>query len=105
MGATSGDVNTGLGKPAPGQRSEGEKRSQAQGEGGSGMQGGDSVEARALQSDHSQGTKSGQEHNVSLDGAETKESVGASEVAAMGQGSRKEDYDRSSYSAKGGPNA
>lgn len=116
-GATSADVHTGLGKPIDGQssaeqhndgkthRARDNQGLQGQAEGGSGLHGDDSAEARKLQSEHQEGVKTGREHNVSLDGAETKEGVGAEEVAAMGQKSRKEDYDRSSYTAQGGPNA
>lgn len=109
IGATSGDVHTGLGKPVQGQSSSDQGRDGKgqgqQAEGGSGLTGAGSAEARGLQSSHQEGAKTSREHNVSLDGAETKEGVGAEEVSAMGQGSRKEDYDRSSYTAKGGPNA
>ena len=116
-GTTSADVHTGLGKPIDGQSSSEQHNNgkthrarenqglQGQAEGGSGLHEDDSAEARRLQSEHQGGVKTGREHNISLDGAESKEGVGAEEVAAMGQKSRKEDYDRSSYTAQGGPNA
>lgn len=66
------------------------------------MQGDESAEAANLQKDHVPGPQTGREHNVSLDGAETKESVGAEQVASMGDGSRKEDYDRTAQTAPGG---
>jgi len=65
------------------------------------MQGEKSVEAERLLKDHVGGPKNAREHNATLEGAETKESVGAEEVASMGQGSRKKDYDRSTESAPG----
>ena len=115
VGATSADVHTGLGKPVQGQTLSGAdaahdgktkrvKENQGltgQAEGGSGLHGDDSAEARRLQRDTDGGPKSGKEFNVSLDGAESKESVGAEEVAAMGQKERKVDYDRTHATAPG----
>lgn len=112
-GATSADVHTGYGHPGQGQttaeiKHEGKSHRArenlglaGQAEGGSGMHGDESAEAKRLQKDHEGGTKPSREHNISLDGAETKESVGAEQVASMGQGSRKEDYDRATESAPG----
>lgn len=104
-GATSADVHTGLGHPGSGQTSAskvhdgvGKRESQGQGglqgEGGTGMQGDESVEARRLQRDHEGGPNNAREHNASFEGAESAEPVHAEQVASMGQGSRKQDYDR-----------
>lgn len=116
-GATSADVHTGLGHPGQGMGSAEERHDgktkrvrenqglQGQAEGGSGLHGDTSAEAASLLKDHKSGPETTKEHNVSLDGAESKEPVGAEQVASMGQEERKRDYDRSSYTAQGGPNA
>lgn len=113
-GATSADVHQGLGHPGSGQTSseiahEGKShrardRTGLTGlaEGGSGMAGDESQEAKNLQKDHVAGQPtSGKEFNVSLDGAESKENVKAEQVQSMGDGSRKKDYDHSAESAPG----
>lgn len=112
-GATSADVHTGIGHPGSGQssaevehdgkshRARDRQGLQGLAEGGSGMQGEESAHAANLQKDHVPGPQTGREHNVSLDGAETKESVDAEQVASMGDGSRKKDYDRTAESAPG----
>lgn len=106
----------GIGHPGSGQtsselRNEGKSHNardrqglQGLAEGGSGMQGEESAEAKNLQKDHVPGPKTGNEHNVSLDGAESKESVDAEQVASMGDGSRMKDYDRTAATAPG-PNS
>lgn len=104
----------GIGHPGSGQtsaeiRNEGKTHNardrqglQGLAEGGSGMQGEESAEAKALQKDHTSGPQTGKDHNVSLDGAETKESVQAEQVGSMGDGSRKKDYDRTAQTVPGG---
>lgn len=116
-GATSADVHTGLGHPGSGMGSAEERHDgktkrardnqglQGKAEGGSGLTGDANAEAASLLKDHKSGHQTENEHNVSLDGAESKEPVGAEQVASMGQEERKRDYDRSSYTAQGGPNA
>jgi len=109
--ATSADVHTGLGHPGSGQtsasiRHDGKPKRERegkglQGEGGTGMQGEESAEAKSLLRDHVGGPNNAKQHNASFEGAESKESVTAEEVASMGQGSRKKDYDRSTESAPG----
>lgn len=105
-GATSGDVHTGLGHPGSGQTSaeiandgksnRARERQGLQGlsEGGSGMQGNESVEARQLQEEHEKGPLNAREHNASLEGVEEAQHVQAEQVASMGQEPRKVDYDR-----------
>ncbi|KAK5074951.1 hypothetical protein LTS08_005472 [Lithohypha guttulata] len=107
-GATSADVHTGLGHPGQGQTSSELKESgkssnkgQGTGEGGTGMQGPESEEAKKLQQDHVPGPKTTREHNISLDGAESKEPVHAEEVSALGQQTRKGDYDRAAEKPPG----
>ena len=112
-GATSQDVHTGLGQPGSGQMSaslehdgKGKREKEPQGltgqaQGGSGMQGDESAEARRLQSDCAGGPNSAREHNASFQGAESAEPVHAEQVASMGQGSRKEDYDRAAENPPG----
>ena len=104
-GSTSADVHTGLGHPGQGQSSsqahhDGKSTRVKEGlgtvgqaEGGSGLHGDTSVEARNLQKEHAGGHVTEREHNLSLDGAESKEPVGAEQVASMGQQTRKGDYD------------
>jgi len=94
-GATSADVHTGLGHPGSGQtsasiahdgKSKREKEPKGlQSEGGTGIQGDESVEIQRLQKDHVGGPKNAREHNASLEGAESVEPVGAEEVASMRQ--------------------
>lgn len=86
-GATSGDVHAGYGRPASGQTSselanDGKTRRarerqglQGQAEGGSGLYGDENIEARNLQKDHEPGPRTGNEFNISLEGAESKESA------------------------------
>jgi hypothetical protein len=83
-GATSGDVHTGIGKPASGQTSNELHRGGNQPKGGDGTHGlqtgdrGVDTELRKLGEERSvkdQGSRVEREHNVSLDGAETKEPV------------------------------
>jgi hypothetical protein len=92
-GATSKDVHTGLGKPIQGQsstelRGDGSKNpsglESAGVSGGSGLHGSNdqSAEFKRLAREEGQGPNAG--HNVSLDGAESKEAVGAETVAAEG---------------------
>lgn len=112
-GATSQDVHAGLGQPGSGQTSAGlahdgkgkrEKEPQGltgQATGGSGMHGDESAEARRLQSDRAHGPNNAREHNASFQGAESAEPVHAEQVASMGQGSRKEDYDRGAENPPG----
>lgn len=112
-GATSRDVHTGLGQPGSGQTSaslahdgKGKREKEPQGltgqaEGGSGMHGDESAEARRLQSDRAGGPNNDREHNASFQGAESAEPIHAEQVASMGQGSRKEDYDRAAENPPG----
>lgn len=108
-GATSADVHTGIGHPGQGQtskelRGDGKKQrlgQVGQAEGGSGLHGDLSAEAADLQKDHIAGPTTAKEHNVSLEGAESKEPVAAEQVASMGDKSRKQDYDRGAEKAPG----
>jgi len=108
-GATSGDVHTGYGHPGQDQTSSEKRDNKKQGqglaglaEGGSGIHGDENAEARKLQKDHESGPTTSKEHNVSLDGAESKQNVTADEVSSMGDGSRKQDYDRTVQNPPGG---
>jgi len=107
-GATSADVHTGYGHPGQGQTSSDSNKGKKEGqslqglaEGGSGIHGDENAEARRLQKDHVSGPASSREHNISLDGAETKEPATAEDVAAMGDGPRKLDYDRTAEKPPG----
>lgn len=112
-GATSADVHTGYGHPGQGQttselRNEGQHHNKRQGlgnvgqaEGGSGLHGDESAEAKRLQSDHVGGNLNEREFNASLKGAEDREPVQAEQVASMGQQTRKGDYDRAAEKAPG----
>lgn len=86
-GATSGDVHQGIGKPVAGESGaelhhdgQTHRKRDATGTignagqtGGSGLTGEMSHEAQRLQEDHTAtGPAAGREHNVSLDGAESK---------------------------------
>jgi len=112
-GATSADVHTGYGHPGQGQtgselHNDGKHKRVKEGqslqglaEGGSGIHGDENAEAKRLQKDHVSGPASSREHNISLDGAETKQPATADDVAAMGDGSRKQDYDRTAEKPPG----
>lgn len=112
-GATSQEVHAGLGQPGSGQTSaslahdgKGKREKEKQGltgqaEGGSGMQGDENAEAKRLQRDNAGGPNNEREHNATLQGAESGEPVHAEQVASMGQGSRKEDYDRAAENPPG----
>lgn len=111
VGATSADVHTGLGHPGSGQTAADNKNKRdpatnqiGQGEGGSGLTGEPDAAAQKLMQDQKSGPKSAREHNVSLDGAESKEPVHAEQLQSMGQKERQQDYDRTS-SKPPGPNA
>ena len=107
-------MHTGLGHPGQGQTSNelrhdgqhGRKKDTpgtegAGATGGSGLHGDTSAEFRRLQEDHPKGPKPEQEHNATLEGAESKVPASADEVAAEGDKVKKHAPDHNTKGSTG----
>lgn len=111
-GATSADVHTGYGHPGSGQTSSEIRHEGKSGRdrerlglvgqaGGSGVTGEESIDIKRLQKDHQGGHITEREHNVSLDGAESRVPVQAEQVASEAGKVKQGDYDRAAEKPPG----